>query len=135
MKSRGCYETPAGTLILVSHRDLEAITTDREVISVKSELARRFGVQVYNGLWFSPEGEFTRQAIANSQKFVNGCVKLQLYKGHCRVISRVSDTALYSSKIASMDELDGYNPADAEGFIRINALRLKQHSERSSKMN
>lgn len=130
MKSRGCYETPGGTILLTAHRDIEAMTTDREVLNAKSELTRRFAVQVYNGLWFSPESEYIRDCINSSQRFVNGTVKVMIFKGSCRVIARNSETSLYNAQIASMDELDGYNPADAEGFIKVNALRLKQHADR-----
>ncbi|CBY35432.1 unnamed protein product [Oikopleura dioica] len=130
MKSRGCYETPAGTVLLTAHKDLESLTTDREVIRLKQNLAREFSVQVYNGMWNSPEAQFTRKTIDSSQTFVNGTVKVQLYKGFARVIARTSPTSVYDATLASMDELTDYNPADAEGFIRINALRLKQHAKR-----
>ena len=130
IKSRGCYETPAGTVLREAHLDLEGMTMDREVMRVRDMLAAEFSRLCYNGFWFAPEMDLVLNSIDFSQRHVTGAVELKLYKGNCIVIGRESDVALYSEDLASMDIEDGgngldYNPLDAQGFIRINAVRLR----------
>jgi len=128
MKSRGLYETPAGTILYQAHMDIENFTMDREVRRVKHSLAVNFTEQVYRGFWFSPECEFTRFCIDKSQECVSGWVKVQLYKGNVSIIARSSPTSLYNQELVSMDVQGDYEPVDAAGFIKINALRLKEHT-------
>lgn len=125
MKSRGVYETPAGTILLKAHLDLEGITLDREVILLKESLAPKVAQIIYNGFWFSPEMDFLMAAINQSQKNVSGQVFLTLYKGNILITGRASPHSLYQSQLASMDEIGGYDQTDAKGFIKLNALRLK----------
>ncbi len=125
MKSRGVYETPGGTLLLKAHRAIESITLDREAAHLKDELMPRYAKIIYNGFWFSPEREMLQAAIDYSQKNVNGQVNLRLYKGSVSVIGRSSPQSLYSEKHVTFEEDDVYNQKDAEGFIRLNALRLR----------
>lgn len=130
IKSRGCYETPGGTILRHAHLDLEGLCMDREVMKVRDTLSAKFAEFCYNGFWFAPEMDFVRNAVDFSQQNVTGYVNLELYKGNVTVIGRYSDEALYSADLASMDQEGGganfdYNPADAQGFIRINATRLK----------
>ncbi len=125
MKSRGVYETPAGTILLKAHLDLEGITLDREVILLKESLAPKIAQIIYNGFWFSPEMDFLMAAINQSQKNVSGKVFLTLYKGNIMITGRASPHSLYQSQLASMDEIGGYDQTDAKGFIKLNALRLK----------
>lgn len=125
MKSRGVYETPGGTLLHVAHRALESITMDREVMRVRDSLMPRFAEMIYYGYWFSPEREVLQQAIDASQENVTGRVRLKLYKGNAIVAGRRSDVSLYDPEVASFEEGEGYRQADAEGFIRLNALRLR----------
>jgi len=127
MKSRGVYETPAGTILLKAHLDLEGITLDREVILLKEILARKVAQIIYNGFWFSPEMNFLMAAIAQSQKNVSGKIFLTLYKGNVTITARSSPYSLYQPQIASMDAIGGYNQIDAKGFIKLNALRLMGH--------
>lgn len=129
MKSRGVYETPAGTILLKAHMDLETMVLDREVIRLKETFAPKIAELIYNGLWFSPEMEFLMTAIDHSQKNVEGVVHISLYKGNAFVTSRASDKTLYNPSLASMEELGNYEQNDAEGFINIQALRLKLISE------
>ncbi|HEY2989935.1 MAG TPA: argininosuccinate synthase [Candidatus Binatia bacterium] len=125
MKSRGVYETPGGTLLHVAHRALESITMDREVLRLRDSLVPRYAEMIYYGYWFSPEREVLQQTIDAAQKNVSGQVRLKLYKGSVSVAGRKSELSLYDPKIATFEEGEGYNQADAEGFIRLNALRLR----------
>ena len=130
IKSRGVYETPAGTVLRSAHLDLEGICMDREVMRIRDILAAEFARLCYNGFWYAPEMDLIMNSIEFSQKMVTGAVELQLYKGNVTVVGRESPCALYNSDLASMDIDDGgagleYNPMDAQGFIRINAVRLK----------
>jgi argininosuccinate synthase len=127
MKSRGCYETPGGTIMLKGHRAMESITMDREVLALKDDLMPRYGRMIYNGYWFSPERLLLQGLIDESQKTVNGTVKLKLYKGTVLVVSRESKTdSLFDQTISTFDDDGGaYNQADAAGFIKLNALRMR----------
>jgi argininosuccinate synthase len=125
MKSRGVYETPGGTLIHVARRALESITVDREVMRLRESLMPRYAEMVYYGYWFSPEREILQKAIDASQENVAGKVRLKLYKGNVIVAGRKSDLSLYDPNLATFEEGEGYNQMDAEGFIRLNALRLR----------
>lgn len=127
MKSRGCYETPGGSVWLKAHRAIESITLDREVAHLKDDLMPRYASLIYNGYWWSPEREAMQALIDQSQQSVNGEVRLKLYKGNIAVVGRKSAThSLFSEKIATFeDDLGAYNQKDAEGFIKLNALRLR----------
>jgi argininosuccinate synthase len=127
MKSRGCYETPGGTIMLRAHRAMESITLDREVLALKDDLMPRYARMIYNGYWFSPERRLLQGLIDESQAPVNGRVRLKLYKGTVLVTGRKSAAdSLFDPRIATFDDDKGaYNQADAEGFIRLNALRLR----------
>ena len=126
MKSRGCYETPGGSIILKAHRAIESITLDREVAHLKDDLMPRYASLIYNGYWFSPERKMLQQMIDASQQVVNGQVNLELYKGNIMVLGRRSDDSLFDERMATMEDDQGaYNQADAEGFIKLNALRLR----------
>jgi argininosuccinate synthase len=127
MKSRGCYETPAGTIMLKAHRAIESITLDREAAHLKDEMMPRYAKLVYNGFWFSPEREMLQAAIDHSQQVVNGVVRLKLYKGNVIVVGRKSESdSLFDESIATFEDDKGaYNQKDAEGFIKLNALRLR----------
>lgn len=126
MKSRGAYETPGGTIMMRAHRAIESICLDREVAHLKDELMPRYAKLIYNGFWFSPEREMLQTAIDHSQAAVNGVVRVKLYKGNVTVVGRKSDNSLFDEKIATFEEDDGaYDQADADGFIKLNALRLR----------
>lgn len=127
MKSRGCYETPGGTIMLKAHRAMESITMDREVLALKDDLMPRYARMIYNGYWFSPERILLQSLIDQSQATVNGVVKLKLYKGTIMCVGRASKTdSLFDQTISTFDDDGGaYNQADAEGFIKLNALRLR----------
>ncbi|MEZ5537570.1 MAG: argininosuccinate synthase [Thiolinea sp.] len=126
MKSRGCYETPGGTIMMKAHRGIESITLDREVAHLKDSLMPKYAELIYNGYWWSPEREMMQQMIDASQKHVNGTVRLKLYKGSVSVVGRKSDDSLFDEMIATMeDDAGSYNQADAEGFIKLNALRMR----------
>ena len=126
MKSRGCYETPAGTIMLRAHRAIESITLDREAAHLKDELMPKYAKLIYNGFWFAPEREMLQAAIDASQENVNGVVRVKLYKGNVFIVGRKSDKSLFSKKIATFENDEGaYNQKDAEGFIKLNALRLR----------
>lgn len=127
MKSRGIYETPGGTILLAAHMDLEVFTLDKEVRKIKRDLDGRFAEQVYRGFWFSPECEFTRNCISSSQEFVEGSVTLKIYKGGVYVLGRKSPYSLYNEELVSMNVQGDYEPMDAGGFIKINALRLREY--------
>jgi len=126
MKSRGCYETPGGTLMLKAHRAIESITLDRELAHLKDDLMPRYATLVYNGYWWSPERVALQALIDNSQQYVNGRVRLKLYKGNVMVVGRESDDSLFDENIATFeDDAGAYDQADAAGFIKLNALRLR----------
>ncbi|OUR73804.1 argininosuccinate synthase [Methylophaga sp. 41_12_T18] len=127
MKSRGCYETPAGTIMLPAHRAIESLTLDREAAHLKDEFMPRYASLVYNGYWWAPEREMLQAMIDKSQETVNGTVRVKLYKGNVTVVGRKSDTdSLFDESIATFEDDGGaYNQQDAEGFIKLNALRLR----------
>ena len=125
MKSRGVYETPAGTILQAAHRGLEEITLDREVMHLRDSLVPKYADMIYNGFWFAPEREMIQALITESQKFVTGDVRVKLYKGACHVTGRRSEYSLYDDAIASFEDNDSYDHKDAAGFIRLNALRLR----------
>ncbi len=125
MKSRGIYETPGGSILRVGHRDLESITMDREVLSIRDSLVPRYSTLIYNGFWFSPEMELLQKTMDDAQGTVNGTVRLKLYKGNCIPVGRKSDNSLYSESYATFEEDEVYNQGDATGFIRLNSLRLQ----------
>jgi argininosuccinate synthase len=127
MKSRGCYETPGGTIMLKGHRAMESLTLDREAAHLKDELMPRYAQLIYNGYWWSPEREMLQAAIDYTQRVVNGVVRLKLYKGNLSVVGRRSESdSLFDESIATFEEDAGaYNQKDAEGFIKLNALRLR----------
>ena len=132
MKSRGCYETPGGTIMLKAHRAMESITLDREVLALKDDLMPRYARMIYNGYWFSPERRLLQQLIDASQQPVNGSVRVKLYKGTVLVSGRSSKDSLFDPSIASFEDDHGaYNQADAAGFIRLNALRMRIAAKRS----
>ncbi len=124
MKARGCYETPGGTIMLKAHRAIESITLDREAAHLKDELMPKYAKLIYNGFWFSPEREMLQAAIDKSQENVNGVVKLKLYKGNIMVVGRKSPNSLFSEEFSTFEEDEVYNQKDAEGFIKLNALRF-----------
>ena len=126
MKSRGMYETPGGTIYHIAHRGIEQLTLDRGAAHLKDELAPRYAELIYNGLWFSPEREMLQAAIDHSQSHVTGTVRLKLYKGNAWVVGRKSPFSLYSEKVVTFeDDAGAYDQKDAEGFIKLNALRLR----------
>jgi argininosuccinate synthase len=126
MKSRGCYETPGGTIMLKGHRAMESITMDREVLALKDDLMPRYARMIYNGYWFSPERTLLQGLIDASQATVNGVVRLKLYKGTIMCVGRESKDSLFDTRIATFDDDGGaYNQADAAGFIKLNALRMR----------
>ncbi len=126
MKSRGIYETPGGTILLAAHRGIESITLDREAAHLKDSLMPRYAEMIYNGFWFSPERRMLQALIDESQKSVSGRVRLKLYKGNVTVIGRESPNSLYSMKTVTFEEDQGaYDQFDAQGFIKLNALRLR----------
>jgi len=127
MKSRGCYETPGGTILLPAHRAIESITLDREVAHLKDELMPRYASLIYNGYWWSPEREMMQAMIDASQEHVNGVVRVKLYKGNVTVVGRKSESdSLFDESIATFeDDAGAYNQKDAEGFIKLNALRMR----------
>ncbi|MDO7641082.1 MAG: argininosuccinate synthase [Reinekea forsetii] len=126
MKARGCYETPGGTIMMRAHRAIESITLDREVAHLKDSLMPKYAELIYNGYWWSPERQLLQKMIDASQEPVNGTVRLKLYKGNVTVVGRKSDDSLFDEKMATMeDDAGAYNQKDAEGFIKLNALRLK----------
>ena len=126
MKSRGMYETPGGTILHLAHRGVEQLTLDRGAAHLKDELAPRYAELIYNGFWFSPEREMLQAAIDHSQAKVTGTVRLKLYKGSCHITGRKSPHSLYSEKVVTFeDDAGAYDQRDAEGFIKLNALRLR----------
>jgi len=129
MKSRGVYETPGGTLIQVAHRAIESITMDREVLHLRDSLIPKYSEMVYYGFWFSPERKALQTLIDNSQIGVTGTVRLKLYKGNCIVVGRKAPKSLYNPELATFETETIYNQQDAEGFIKLNALRLAQNKK------
>jgi argininosuccinate synthase len=128
IKSRGVYETPAGTILLKAHMDIEGIAMDREVMRLRNMLSPVFSELVYNGFWFSPEMDFLRAAIDKSQEFIDGIVYLTLYKGNVIIDGRESPSSLYDKELSSMDIEGGFDQKDSSGFIKINAIRLMAHN-------
>ncbi|KLE09724.1 argininosuccinate synthase [Aliarcobacter butzleri L355] len=124
MKARGCYETPGGTIMLKAHRAIESLTLDREAAHLKDELMPRYAKLIYQGYWFSPEREMLQAAIDATQKNVEGTVRLKLYKGNVTVVGRESSKSLYDDAYSTFEKDEVYNQKDAEGFIRLNALRF-----------
>ncbi len=133
MKSRGIYETPGGTVLLAAHRAMESITLDREACHLKDELMPRYAKLIYNGFWFSPEREMLQALIDKSQERVNGTVRLQLYKGAIQVVGRESPDSLYSIEHVTFEEDEVYDQQDAEGFIKLTALRLRLEALREER--
>ncbi len=134
MKSRGVYETPGGTILLAAHRGIESITLDRGAAHLKDELMPRYAELIYNGFWFSPEREMLQAAIDKSQEHVEGEVRLKLYKGNVMVTGRQSPKSLYSSTLVTFEDDKGaYDQKDAQGFIKLNALRLRTLAQRNRK--
>ena len=126
LKSRGCYETPGGTILLKAHRAIESITLDREAAHLKDDLMPRYASLIYNGYWFSPEREALQTLIDTTQQNVSGTVRLKLYKGNVLVLGRQSPFSLFNAKMVSFEEDEGlYDQKDATGFIRLQALRLR----------
>ena len=132
MKSRGCYETPGGTILLMAHRAMESLTLDREVMHLKDDLMPRYAKLIYNGYWWSPERETLQTLIDKTQTTVNGTVRLKLFKGGVSVTGRKSDSdSLFDETIATFEDDSGtYNQKDADGFIKLNALRLKLQAKK-----
>jgi len=136
MKSRGIYETPGGTILLVAHRGIESITLDRGAAHQKDELMPRYAELIYNGLWFSPEREMLQAAIDHASEFVSGTVRLKLYKGTASVVGRSSPYSLYDEDLVTFEEgATSYDHRDAEGFIKLNALRLRLLARRNSRIS
>ena len=135
MKSRGAYETPGGTIMLKAHRAIESITLDREVAHLKDDLMPRYASLIYNGYWWSPERRMLQEMIDASQATVNGEVRVKLYKGNVTIVGRKSDTdSLFDATIATFeDDAGAYNQKDAEGFIKLNALRMRIAAKRKHK--
>ena len=126
IKSRGCYETPGGTIYHKAHKAIESITLDRELLHLKEDLSNRYTRLVYNGYWFSPERNSLQKLIDDSQKKVSGVVKIKLFKGNVIVLGRKSPYSLYSEDLSTFEADSGdYNQRDAEGFIKVNSLRLR----------
>ena len=135
MKSRGAYETPGGTIMLRAHRAIESITLDREVAHLKDELMPRYASLIYNGYWWSPERLMLQKMIDDSQQYVNGVVRIKLYKGNVIVAGRKSDDSIFDATIATFEDDGGaYNQKDAEGFIKLNALRLRIQAGKGRKI-
>jgi len=130
MKSRGVYETPGGTILHTAHRGLESITMDREVLHLRDSLIPRYAELIYYGYWYSPERELLQKTLDDAQADVTGTVRVKLYKGSCTVVGRKSDRSLYRLDLATFEEDDSYRQKDAEGFIRLNALRLAIRAQR-----
>jgi argininosuccinate synthase len=134
MKSRGVYETPGGTILLAAHRGIESITLDRGAAHLKDDIMPRYAALIYNGFWFSPEREMLQALIDRSQEFVTGTVRLKLYKGNATVVGRSSPYSLYSEKLVTFEDDQGaYDQKDAQGFIKLNALRLRTLAMRKRK--
>jgi argininosuccinate synthase len=133
MKSRGMYETPGGTILLVAHRGMESLTLDRGAAHLKDELMPRYAELIYNGFWFSPEREMLQALIDKSQALVTGRVRLKLYKGSANLVGRESPYSLYDQELVTFEEGGAYDQRDAEGFIKLNALRLRTLAKRNAR--
>jgi len=133
MKSRGVYETPGGTILHAAHRGLESITMDREVLHLRDSLIPRYAELIYDGYWYAPERVMLQKALDEAQQDVSGTVRVKLYKGSCTVVGRRSDRSLYRLDLATFEEDDAYRQKDAEGFIRLNALRLAIRAQRKKR--
>jgi len=129
MKSRGVYETPGGTILHAAHRAVESITMDREIMFLRDSLIPQYAKMIYNGFWFSPERVLLQKMIDESQKTITGTVRIKLYKGNCTVMGRKAKKSLYDQNVVTFEEGEGYCQNDADGFIRLNALRLKMYSK------
>lgn len=125
MKSRGVYETPGGTILRVAHMAIESITLDREVMHLRDSLIPKYSELIYYGFWFAPEMKILQNMVDMTQQNVSGRVRLELYRGNCRVVGRKSDNSLYREDFATFEDDSVYSQKDAEGFIRLNALRLR----------
>jgi len=125
MKSRGVYETPGGTILRAAHMAMESITLDREVLHLRDSLIPKYARLIYNGFWFSPEMTIMQSMVDMTQQNVTGVVRLELFKGNCRITGRKSELSLYREDFATFEDDDVYSHKDAEGFIRLNALRLR----------
>jgi len=125
MKSRGVYETPGGTILRIAHMAMESITMDREVMHIRDSLISKYSELVYYGFWFSPEMKLLQGLMDQAQQNTSGVVRLELYKGNCRVLGRKSETSIYREDFATFEDDSVYRQKDAEGFIRLNALRLR----------
>jgi argininosuccinate synthase len=125
MKSRGVYETPGGTILRIAHQAVESITMDREVMHIRDGIVPRYAEMIYNGYWFSPERKMLQALVDEAQKNVTGLARLKLYKGNCVTVGRRSEYTLYDPDYATFEGEDVYNQKDANGFIRLNALRLR----------
>jgi argininosuccinate synthase len=136
MKSRGCYETPGGTIMLPAHRAIESITLDRETAHLKDELMPRYAKVIYNGFWWSEERKMLQTMIDESQKYVNGDVRVKLYKGNVTVVGRRSEDSLFDESIATFeDDAGSYDQKDAAGFIKLNALRMRIAASKGRKFD
>jgi len=134
MKSRGCYETPGGTILLKAHRVIESLTLDREVAHLKDDLMPRYASLIYNGFWWSPEREALQKLIDHTQENVTGVIKLRLYKGNIEILSRESSKSLFDAEVATLEDDEGaYDQKDASGFIKLNALRLRIGNKKNKK--
>jgi argininosuccinate synthase len=134
MKSRGCYETPGGTILLKAHRAIESLTLDREVAHLKDDLMPRYASLIYNGFWWSPEREALQKLIDHTQENVTGVIKLRLYKGNIEILSRESSKSLFDAEVATFEDDEGaYDQKDASGFIKLNALRLRIGNKKNKK--
>jgi len=129
IKSRGVYETPGGTILHVAHHAIESITMDREVMFLRDSLIPSYAKMIYNGFWYSPERVLLQKTIDESQRTVTGIARMKLYKGNCTILGRKAKKSLYDQNVVTFEEGDGYQQNDADGFIRLNALRLKIHSK------
>jgi argininosuccinate synthase len=125
MKSRGVYETPGGTILRLAHQAVESITLDREVMHLRDSLVPQYAKLIYNGFWFSPEMRMLQQTMDAAQENVSGTARLKLYKGSCQVVGRKSSRSLYQPEYATFEEDEVYDQASAEGFIKLQALRLR----------
>jgi argininosuccinate synthase len=135
MKSRGMYETPGGTILCMAHRAIESITLDRGAAHLKDELMPKYAELIYNGFWFSPEREMLQALIDKSQEYVTGTVRLKLYKGNVIVVGRESPYSLYDKELVTFEEgAVAYDHRDAQGFIKLNALRLRTLAQRKKKL-
>jgi len=135
MKSRGVYETPGGTILRMAHMAMESITMDREVMHLRDALIPKYAELIYNGFWFSPEMKLMQSMVDQTQENVSGVVRLKLYKGNVQTLGRKSDYSLYSEDFATFEKDSVFRQKDAEGFIRLNALRLRIQSLMKSRLN